>query len=81
VRYVYRCPKEESDQDEHHPRQEVQCSINNLDELVVECECGEEMHRVPQSFDFYNDPVRTLTSWGRENFNRYREGKPRIPYP
>lgn len=75
--YIYACPSDPS-----HPRKEARCRMTKVDELVVVCnECGAEMHRVPQPFQFGGNFRESMLKWGRKNFELYRAGKPRIPYP
>jgi len=74
--YVYAC------EDETHPRITLTCRMSEVDSVTIICkECGKEMHRVPQPFMFGQNHRLTMIEWGKRNFQLYRAGKPRIPYP
>jgi hypothetical protein len=62
--YVYQCKKGHVIEISH-----------GMNEIVgLWCaECGERMHRKPQRFRFYNNPVDTLLrKYGEEKFNEYK---------
>lgn len=73
--YIYGCPKSNK-----HPRKEVTHGMH--DDPVIQCPaCGAKMHRVPQSFRFYMNPLQVLIDWSDENWRQLKKRKMGLKAP
>lgn len=66
--YIYGCS------DKSHPR--VFMAHRMMDNPEVFCStCGKPLHRVPQAFQFYNNPTDTLLNNLDDGYRKYRARK------
>jgi elongation factor P--beta-lysine ligase len=71
--YVYACKVKD------HPK--VTKVHRMLDNPVIRCPvCRKKMHRVPQKFRFYLNPLEIFRAWSEENWSRKLRGEPREEY-
>jgi len=66
--YIYGC------KNKSHPEIETYHGFEDNPEIICEV-CGSVMHRIPQSFTFYNSPWLTLRDKMENNFRNYKKRK------
>lgn len=70
AQYVYACKNKE------HPRVTVVHSMGANPTILCDV-CKKPMHRVPQGFRFYMNPISTIREWSEQNWSRKLRGEKR----